>query len=91
MIRSFIYRLLDAIVRYYREGKFRYDTRTPHGNFSLVGPITLINKNVSIGKNVTIYPYCMFFGDGPIVIGDNVNIGAHTVIYSSKEGGCNNW
>lgn len=87
MFRSLIYRLFDAIVRYYRKGKFRHEIRCPHKDFSLVGSITLINKNIKLGKNVTIYPYCMFFGDGPIVIGDNVDIGSHTIIYSSKEGG----
>lgn len=87
MIRSYLYRIFDTIARYYRKGKYRFETNTSHSNFSLVGPITLINKNIKLGNNVTIYPYCMFFGDGPIVIGDNVAIGAHTVIYSSKEGG----
>lgn len=89
MLRSLIYRLFDAIVRYYRKRKFRHEIRCPHKDICLVGPITLINKNITLGKNVTIYPYCMFFGDGPIVIGDNVDIGAHTIIYSSKDGGVN--
>ena len=86
-IRSSIYRFKDAVVRYFRKGRFRFETKSTHGHFNLVGPITLINKNIKLGNNVTIYPYCMFFGNGPIVIGDNVDIGAHTVIYSSKEGG----
>ena len=29
----------------------------------------------------------MFYGDGPIAIGDNVSIGNGTVIYASKNGG----
>lgn len=40
-----------------------------------------------MGKNVTIYPEVMFFGDGLITIGDNVDIGNGTVIYASKCGG----
>lgn len=39
------------------------------------------------GKNVTIYPDVMFFGDGRIEIGDNVDIGNGTIIYASKIGG----
>ena len=55
MIRSFIYRLLDAIVHYYRKSKFRYEIRCPHDDFQLVGKITLINHNVKIGRGVVIY------------------------------------
>ena len=40
-----------------------------------------------MGKNVTIYPEVVFFGDGLITIGDNVDIGNGTVIYASKCGG----
>lgn len=36
---------------------------------------------------MTIYPNVMFFGDGPIEIGNNVAIGNNTIIYSSKDGG----
>lgn len=57
---------------------------------SLVGKMTLINRNVICGKNVTIYPNVMFFGDGRIEIGDHVDIGNGTIIYASKSGG-NHW
>lgn len=52
-----------------------------------MGDITLINKNIKLGKNVTIYPDVMFWGDGPIIVGDNVDIGKGTIIYASKNGG----
>lgn len=45
-----------------------------HNDFSIVGDITVINKNIKLGHNVTIYPDVMLFGDGEIVIGDNVDI-----------------
>lgn len=46
-----------------------------------------INTNIRLGKNVAIYPHVMFFGNGPIEIGDNVSIGNDTIIASlSKEG-----
>ncbi len=54
---------------------------------NLIGEITLINTNLKIGKNVTIYPYTQFFGDGPIELEDNVAIGTGTIIYASKNGG----
>ena len=87
MIRSYIYRFFDAIVRYYRKSKFRHEIHCPHKEFKLVGPVTVINRNISLGRNVTIYPGVMFWGDGSIIIGDNVSIGNQSVIYSSKRGG----
>ena len=40
-----------------------------------------------MGKNVNIYPGVMFWGDGIIDIGNNVDIGKDTIIYASKSGG----
>ena len=71
----------------YRKYIFKKQIGCSHSDFSLVGNITLINKNIKLGRNVTIYPDVMFFGDGLIEIGDNVDIGNGTVIYSSKCGG----
>lgn len=69
-----------------RERAFKEAISCPHNSFTLVGNITLINRDVKIGKKVTIYPNVMFFGDGSIEIGDNVAIGNNTIIYSSKDG-----
>lgn len=71
----------------YRKYIFKKQIGCSHSDFSLVGGITLINKNIKLGHNVTIYPDVMFFGDGLIEIGDNVDIGNGTIIYSSKNGG----
>mgnify|MGYP004606892653 CR=1 FL=1 len=77
-------RVYKHFLRKYREYIFLKKT----GNKArLVGNVTLINTNVKLGKNVTIYPDVMFFGDGLIEIGDNVDIGNGTVIYASKIGG----
>lgn len=83
----FLDRVMNKVKRCYRKYIFRKRIGCSHNSFSLVGKVTLINTNIRIGKNVTIYPDVMFFGDGPIVIGDNVNIGNNTIIYSSKTGG----
>lgn len=80
-------RLLQKIIRSYRKAVFRKKIKCPHKNFTLVGKVTLINTNIKLGNNVTIYPDVMFFGDGDIVIGDNVDIGKDTIIYSSSGGG----
>ena len=77
-------RIKNKIVREYRKKLFYYRTEQ---KASLVGDIILINTNLKFGKNVTIYPDVMLWGDGIIEIGDNVDIGTGTIIYSSKNGG----
>ncbi len=83
----FVDRVLKKIVRQYRKAVFRKKIKCPHKNFILVDTVYVINTNIRLGKNVSIYPNVMFFGDGPIEIGDNVSIGNNTLIYSSKGGG----
>lgn len=80
-------RLKNKLERLNREAVFRKKIGCHHKDFSLVGIVYLINTNIKLGHHVTIYPGVQFFGDGPIVIGDNVDIGNNTVIYSSKSGG----
>lgn len=83
----FVDRIIQKILRTYRKAVFKKKIGCNHNDFNLVGRVTLINTNISLGHNVTIYPDVMFWGDGPIVIGDNVDIGNGTVLYSSKAGG----
>lgn len=71
----------------YRKYVFRKKIGCEHKDFSIVGKITLINRNIRLGHHVTIYPDVMLFGDGLIDIGDNVDIGNGTIIYASKSGG----
>lgn len=47
----------------------------------IIGKVHLHSSQVSIGKNVTIYPGVYFWGN-KIEIGDNVDIGIGTIIYS---------
>lgn len=83
----FIDKCLRKIASIWRKAVFKRLIGCKHNNFSLVGKVTLINRNIKLGRNVTIYPDCMFFGDGLIEIGDNVDIGNGTIIYASKCGG----
>lgn len=71
----------------WRKYVFAKRINCPHRDFSLVGKVHLINTNIRLGRNVTIYPDVMFWGDGPIEIGDNVDIGIGTIIYSYHRGG----
>ena len=83
----FLNRIINKIQCMWRRAVFCSYTKNKKSNINIIGELTLINPNIKVGENVTIYPNCMFFGDGPIVIGDNVNIGNGTVIYSSTNGG----
>ena len=84
MLLLLIDRVIGKILRTYRNAVFFAKTGC---KANLVGNVILINRNVHCGKNVTIYPDVMFFGDGRIEIGDNVDIGHGTIIYASKIGG----
>lgn len=77
-------RVKNKILKTYRE--YVFFKRTGY-RVNIVKNLTLINTNLKIGHNVTIYPDVMFFGDGLIEIGDNVDIGNGTLIYASKKGG----
>lgn len=83
----FIDKCLRKLALIWRKAVFKRKIKCVHNSFSIVGPITLINRNIKLGKNVTIYPNCMFFGDGLIEIGDNVDIRTGTIVYSSTIGG----
>ena len=80
-------RVVNKIRRSYRRYVFRKRINCPHKQFNLVGDVHLINTNITLGRNTLICPGVVFFGDGPIVIGDNVAIGDNTLIYASQKGG----
>ncbi len=80
-------RVWNKIKSIYRQTVFKKLINCSHSKFSLVGNVTLINTNIKLGENVTIYPDVMFYGDGLIEIGNNVAIGNGTIIYSSAKGG----
>ncbi len=87
MVFKILSRVINKCKRIYRKQLFKSEIGCNHNDFNIVGDITVINKNIKLGRNVTIYPGVMFWGDGLIEIGDNVDIGKDTVIYSSKSGG----
>ena len=51
---------------------------------SIIGKIYLRNRNVHIGKNVTLYPGVMLHGEGDIYIGDITFLCNNTIVYSEK-------
>ena len=80
-------KVIQKFLAIYRKELFRAKTNCGHRQFKILGPVYVLNPNLTIGRNVIIFPGVMFFGKGPIVIGDNTKIGNNTVIYSSPMGG----
>ncbi len=87
MILLFFHRIFSWIVRKYRTILFCRMTHSCSKDVYIVKDFTIINKNVWVGRGVTIYPGVMFFGQGKIVIGNNVSIGNNTIMYASPRGG----
>lgn len=84
----FVDRVIEKFISIYRKRVFLDQIGCRENKAcSLVGKVYVINKNIKLGNNVTIYPNVLFHGDGEIVIGNNVSIGNDTIIYSSRNGG----
>lgn len=81
-----IFKLLDKFKITYNRKRFSLYTKNVN-KINCLGNINLINKNIKIGKNVTLYPNVSFEGNGIIELGDNVKIGTNTVLYANKDGG----
>lgn len=79
----------DKFLRFYWKKVFLQRIKSVNRDCTIMGKVHVMASNVRIGKNVTIYPNVTFWGDGEIMIGDNVNIGNDTIIFSSKAGGIN--
>ena len=76
--------LLKRIVEKIRKKRFY---QVGSGLSVIAEPIYSFNNNVILGNNVHIYPGVTFFGDGKIIIGDNVKIGNNVIMNSSANGG----
>ncbi len=83
-------RVSERVMRYYHTRVFLARATHTSGDASdyrILGKVYVNATNITLGKNVTIYPNVYFWGDGEIVIGDNCDIGRDTVIFASKQGG----
>lgn len=80
-------KVLEKTQNVWRKALIKKKSLACADDVKVYGKIYLINRNITIGKNVKIFPGVMFFGDGPIILGDNVSIGNNTMIYASKNGG----
>lgn len=83
-------KILQKIAIKIRSVWYSIRTKTPLKNkIRVLGKISFRTQkmNLRIGKNVTLFKGVVFWGNGPIVIGDNVTIADDVIILSaSKEG-----
>lgn len=87
-ICRFLFRVLRKIKSSVYTVLFKYMTGNESATgLTVQGVIECKNCNIKLGKNVKIYNNVVFWGDGEIVIGDNVDIGNNTIIFASKNGG----
>ncbi|MBE9600311.1 acyltransferase [Pedobacter sp. MC2016-24] len=77
-------RIKEKLLSVYRKGVFLGRIKGANDCVKVLGKVYVNATNITIGKNVTIYPGVYFWGDGEIVIGDNVDIGIGTIIFSKK-------
>lgn len=77
-------RIVSKIIRIYRKKIFLLKINSTEKSVKILGKVHINATNIKIGKNVTIYPNAYFWGDGLIEIGDNVDIGIGTIIFSKK-------
>lgn len=86
MMFKLFHKLSMSIKRKYWRSLFKSETKNKEKALLLGYPL-LINKRIKYGKNICIYPNVTFFGDGEIIIGDNVSIGQGAIFYASSGGG----
>lgn len=85
MIFNWLLRKTSRIVRTIlikaQLAELQYAKNVTEGKINILGKIYMNATNVKFGRNVTLYPGCYFWGRN-IEIGDNVDIGIGTIIYS---------
>lgn len=80
----FLDKIINFLIRHFRKAAFLKRIKAVDSSVNILGKVFVNATNVNIGKNVTIYPNVYFWGDGEIIIGDNVDIGIGTIIFSKK-------
>lgn len=87
LIANILYGLSSRIERRFLRFIFCGITGNRPNGLIIRGKFYLENRNVTIGRNVDLYPGVTFSGNGEIRIGDNCKIGQNSIIYANKEGG----
>lgn len=79
-----IRKIINPLKNSYRYYSFISGLKSYGEGIAVRGHFDLWCDNVSVGNYVNIYPNITLWGPGRITIGDNVELGISTVIYSSE-------
>ena len=75
--------VIKKLIKRYKYHTLRFESKGD--NLYVLGfPIYVFNPHVHIGNNVQLYPNVTFFGEGEIIIGNDVKIGNNVVINATK-------
>lgn len=77
-----MYKLIDNLLRRVCKIEMCKRYKLRRNEIQITGPIYIKNNHVSIGKNVFFCRGARIYGDGDIIIGNNVSIGDNTIIFS---------
>ena len=86
-IATFFYKVNFKFRRWYAKRLFRERTGADVSDTVFQGHVKLLNPNVKLGKRVYFRGDCIFDGNGPIEIGDDVRINHGVIIRATKGGG----
>lgn len=85
LFMKIIRRIMNPIVNWYRRTAFLSGLQSYGDHISVKGPVYLWNDHVTIGSGVNVYQGVTLWGPGSITIGDHVELGINTVIYSTEK------
>ena len=74
----------NVFSNWYRRTAFISGLKSHGDKIGLLGDVYLWNDNVSIGSGTNVYHGVTLWGPRDIIIGENVELGINTVIYSQK-------
>ena len=81
LIYKFLDKLINISVRKLRKYRIKKIYKLQK-SINIYGKVQLDNPNITFGNNVSIYSGVQIWGDGEIILGDNVAIGKDTIIFS---------
>ena len=82
-----IYKILDRLINISIRKLYKYKIKKKYkiqNTINIYGKVQLDNPSIIFGNNVSIYSGVQIWGDGQIILGDNVAIGKDTIIFAHK-------
>lgn len=85
LLMKILRRVISKIQKWYRYTSFIDGLEQYGSNINLKGNVNLWCDRVKVGREVNIYPGVTLWGPGKIKIGNHVDVGINTTIFSSEQ------